>query len=229
MHIGYFNDRQELGFSCSKDIDAVKQLSDLKNILKNPAIWIITKGKQTFILIFLKRVLVAVFIFLKFSCVQRNVDWSPFPSFEVYQSCVSKLDTSGFLTVPFPIPDSIFKFKGGSDQLNEEKIEKLVKSILAKTPQSLDKGISINKFLKRILELIDPVISDQRFWRIFSEYQKPLKSGLSHLMRFDQQILLVPLKMEKRISLKSEVRSHRYLRKHFRYHQSKIDEIYIYL
>jgi hypothetical protein len=79
-----------MNFSCSKDIQSVKQLSNFKRILKNPAIWIITKGKQTFILLFSKEVLIGVFIFLKSSYIEGNVDWSPFSYSEVYQSCVSK-------------------------------------------------------------------------------------------------------------------------------------------
>ena len=74
MYIGYLSDRQELGFSCIKDIHGVKQLSDFKSTLKNPVTWIIRKGKQTVILIFSKEVLVAVFIFLKSSYIEPNVD-----------------------------------------------------------------------------------------------------------------------------------------------------------
>ena len=67
MYIGYLNDRKELGFSCIKDINAIKELSNLKSTLKNRVSWIIRKGKQTVILIFSKEVLVAVFIFFKSS------------------------------------------------------------------------------------------------------------------------------------------------------------------
>ena len=35
--------------------------------------------------------------------------------------------------------------------------------------------------MKRLLEIIDPVISDQRFWRILSEFGKPIKSELPDL------------------------------------------------
>jgi hypothetical protein len=70
------------------------------------------------------------------------------------------------------------KLKGGSDELTNEEQERLVKSILAKAPQSDYSEISINKFLKKILKLIDPVISDQRFWRILSEFGKLIKSEL---------------------------------------------------
>jgi len=86
MYIGYLRDRQELGFSCIKDIHAVKQLSDFKSTLKNPVTWIIRKGKQTVILIFLKEVLVAVFIFLQSIRVNSDLDlYHPsFSSSEVY-------------------------------------------------------------------------------------------------------------------------------------------------
>jgi hypothetical protein len=77
MYIGYLNGRQELGFSCSKDSHAVKQLFDLKNILKNPAIRIIRKGKQTVIFIFSKEVLVAVFIFLSSNYIESKSSWFP--------------------------------------------------------------------------------------------------------------------------------------------------------
>lgn len=74
MYIGYLNDRKELGFNCIKDTDAVKKLSDFKNTLKNPVTRIITKSKKTFIFIFSKEILVAVFIFLKSRDIEPNVN-----------------------------------------------------------------------------------------------------------------------------------------------------------
>jgi hypothetical protein len=65
MYIGYFNDRQELGFSCSKDIHAIKQLLGLKSTIALPGIWMVKKCKQTLILIFSKEVLIVVLIFNK--------------------------------------------------------------------------------------------------------------------------------------------------------------------
>ena len=69
--------------------------------------------------------------------------------------------------------DFILKLKGGSDELNNEQQERLVKSILARTPESDLNEISINKLLKKLLEIIDPVISDQRFWKILTELERP--------------------------------------------------------
>ena len=178
MYIGYLNDRKELGFSCIKDTDAVKELSDFKNTLKNPVTWIITKGKKTLILIFSKEVLVAVFIFLESRYIEPNVDWSSFSSSQVYQSCVIKSDTSGFLTSPSHIQDYILKSRGGVEFTDEQQ-DKLANSILAKTPESDLDDISINKLLQKLLEIIDPVISNQKLWRILSELEKPLKPQLS--------------------------------------------------
>jgi len=120
MYIGYLNDRKELGFSCIKDINAIKQLSYLKGTLKNPVTWIIRKGKQTVILIFSKEVLVAVFIFLNSSCIEPNFDPPSFTSSEVYQACVIKSDNLRFLNYPPRISDFILKLKGGSDELSIE-------------------------------------------------------------------------------------------------------------
>ena len=180
MYINYINDRQELGFSCIKDIDAIKQLSNLKSTLKNPVSWIIRKGKQTVVLIFSKEVLVAVLIFVE--SISGNINpnlYDPsFSSAEVYQSSVSKPDNFGFLTASSQIPDFILKLKGGSDELTNEEQERLVKSILAKVSESNYQETSPNKFLKRVLELMDPVISNQRFWRVLSELEKPHKFNM---------------------------------------------------
>ena len=173
MYIGYINDRQELGFSCIKDIG-------FRSTLKNLVTWIIRKGKHIVILLFSKEVLVAFFIFFKSSYIEPNIYPPSFTSSQVYQSCVIKSDNLRFLNSPSRISDFILKLKGGSDEfifINEEQ-ERLINSILARTPQSDLDEISINKLLKRLLEIIDPVISDQRFWRILSEFGKPIKSEL---------------------------------------------------
>nr|UVG41922.1 hypothetical protein [Navicula tsukamotoi] len=172
MYINYVSDRQKLGFSCIKDINAIKQL---KITLKNQVIWIIRKGKQIVILLFSEETLVAAIIFLKSISVEPNVDSTSFILPKVYQSCVTKSDDLIFLNSP---PRIVLKLKGGSDELSNNQQEKLVKSILAKAQESDYKEISINKFLKKILKLIDPVISNQKLWRILRELEKPLKPQL---------------------------------------------------
>jgi len=181
MYINSINDRQELGFSCIKDIDAIKQLSNLKSTLKNPVSWVIRKGKQSVVLIFSKEVLVAVLIYVESisgninpNLYDRSFSWA-----EVYQSSVRKPDNFVFLTASSQIPDFILKLKGGSDELTNEEQERLVKSILAKVSESNYQETSPNKFLKRVLNLMDPVISNQRLWRVLSELEKPWKPELS--------------------------------------------------
>jgi len=63
--------------------------------------------------------------------------------------------------------------------LTNEKQERLVKSILAKVSESNYQETSPNKFLKRVFNLMDPVISNQRLWRVLSELEKPWKPELS--------------------------------------------------
>ena len=168
MYIGYINDRQKLGFSCVKDIESAK-------------------SKQIFVIIFSTSV--AIFIFFRSSStyIERYQD---FRSNEVHSSRVIKSDNLRFLNSPPRISDSILKLKGGSDKLTNEEEERLIKSILARTEQSVLDEISINKLLKRLLEIIDPVISDQRFWRILSEFGKPIKSELPDLSEFQSTNIL---------------------------------------
>jgi hypothetical protein len=108
-----------------------------------------------------------------------------------------------FLTSPSQISDFILKLKGGSDELTNEEQERLVKSILAKAPQSDYSEISINKFLKKILNLIDPVISDQRFWRILSEFGKPIKSELPGPSEVGSTDILGPYEPDKQAKIRS--------------------------
>lgn len=200
MYINYVKDRQELGFSCIKDINAIKQL---KSTLKNPVTCIIRKGKQTVILLFSKEVLVAVFIFLKSSYIQANVDPPSVISPEVYQSCVIKSDNLRFLNFPPRISDYILKLKGGSDEWTDLEQERLINSLLAKAPESSYSEISINKFLKKILNLIDPVISDPRFWRILSQFGKPIKSELPDPSQVRSTDILGPYAPDKQAKTRS--------------------------
>ena len=74
--------------------------------------------------------------------------------------------------------DSILKLKGDVEFTDEQQ-DKLTNSILAKTPESYLDDISINKLLQKLLEIIDPVISNQKLGRILSELEKPWKPKLS--------------------------------------------------
>jgi len=56
--------------------------------------------------------------------------------------------------------------------------ERLIKSVLSKAPESQYSEISINKLLQKIIDLVEPIVLDHRLWRIFSEFEKPIKSIL---------------------------------------------------
>ena len=178
MYVSFINDRQELGFNCIKDINTIKEF---KSTLKNTVTWIIRKGKHSLILLFSKEVLVGVFILLESRYI---VDPPSFTSSEVYQSCVIKSDNLRFLNSP--ISDFILKLNGGSDQLTNEDEKKLIKSILSKAPPSDSSEIrinqyseiSINKFLKKIVNVIGPVISNPQVWRFLSVFQNPIQPQL---------------------------------------------------
>ena len=71
------------------------------------------------------------------------------------------------------IQDYMLKSRGGSDEISVEERERLIKSLLAKAKVRGYKEISPNKILKAVLQKIDPIISDQRFWRIIAELTKP--------------------------------------------------------
>ena len=94
--------------------------ADFKSTLKNSVTW-----KKT-----------AIFIFLESSYLEPNIDHPSFTSSQVYESCVIKSDTSGFLTSPSHIQDLILKSREGYEELTDEEEEKLLKSILAKAPES---------------------------------------------------------------------------------------------
>jgi hypothetical protein len=66
MWIGYVRDRQKLGFSCIKDINSVEQLLDFTSTLKNSLTYTAQKSNKTFIFIFSKEIIVAIFIFLEY-------------------------------------------------------------------------------------------------------------------------------------------------------------------
>ena len=98
MYINYLRDRNELGFSCSKDISDAEKISDL--LKRTRLAYIFRKGKQIWILIFSKfskGILVAVLIFVTSTSVNINPD--------VYHK-------SSFS----PIRDSILKIRGGNDK-----------------------------------------------------------------------------------------------------------------
>jgi len=87
--------------------------------------------------------------------------------------------------------------KGSNVDLNEKEMEKLVKSVRAKTDQSSEKEISINKFLKKCFKIINPIISSPKFWRILQVSETPIKSELSDSNEVRSTDIIVPAKNRK--------------------------------
>lgn len=84
-----------------------------------------------------------------------------------------------------PIEVIVQDIRGGSsdqttdsDHRIDKETEKLMRSVQAKAPQSPYNESSLNKSLKKIIKVIDPVVSDPKFWRLVSESQKPTNSTL---------------------------------------------------
>ena len=183
MYIGFVYDRKGLGFSCIKDGRAAKQVSNLVKFLKKiegvSEVSVVKKGKQTWIGVYAKKVLIAVFIFFKSRHVEPNIEPPSFTISEVHQYWNSKSYNFRSSAFPSTISNFLLKFRGGSNESTTEEEKKLVRSILAKTRNSPYRETSPNKILKKILRFIDPVISDQRFWIIVNTCLKPTKSELS--------------------------------------------------
>jgi hypothetical protein len=75
---------------------------------------------------------------------------------------------------PFPLVDFIIKLKGGSFEWDGDPDEELIQSILEKTPQSFQEIISFNKFIKKISNLLDPLISSPKFWKMVQVSRNPV-------------------------------------------------------
>ena len=151
MHINFLNDRLELGFSCKKDIETAKILNERISIA-----YLTQKGKQTFIIIFSKETLVASLIFLNSSSINSQAYSEPplFSSNEAHVCRVLKQDNAEYLNPLRNTLDSPVKVREGSDEFNHEEKEKLVKSILAKVPNSDYSEISLNKVLNKLFDWI---------------------------------------------------------------------------
>ena len=155
MYVNYLNDRHLSGYECIVDIKCGKRLVLISDeFMKNSRL----KQKRKICIL-----LLAMCISFKnvklIDDIGRSYFFQPTyveiinPNSRYYQTNQKKL---------------LRCVRGGC---NEQ--DKLIKSILAKTPESDLKDVSINKRALRLLEIVDSVISDQGFWRIAAELQKP--------------------------------------------------------
>lgn len=121
------NNRKKWSFNRIKNARTAKRRSSFKNFLKrtrgNLVAYLVKKGKQTFILIFSKEILIAVLVFVRSISFNNEPDvfYSFSPSSKVSLCCISESNNLEFteslksFKSPSTILDSILKVKGGSD------------------------------------------------------------------------------------------------------------------
>lgn len=112
---------------------------------------------------------------------------------------VMKSNNVKLIDSPDQISDFILKFRGGSEEFSEQKLEeivrsipsddKLIKSILSKIPDSNHSIISINKILKKIVKVIDPVVTNLRLWQVLG-YQKSITVNVNAPQQTQSSILV---------------------------------------
>jgi len=198
MYICYLQDRKKLGFTCMKDDHAANQISDLKDFIKRTTgisvasiikngKQIIKKGKQLFIIVISKEVLVAIFIFVNSNSVSGATDVF-LPSFEVNTYHIHKLNDLNVkkhlksLTSPSSMLYSKLNQQrysiGKLNKREKREMLKLKASILAKSDKlrksmiakskghyAFEEQVSINKELQ---QMFNSLMLDPTFWKILS-------------------------------------------------------------
>ena len=176
MYINYLNDRTELGFACLKDHKVGNAIYNLE-ILFNP----IKQSNNICILVFSKETFVAILLFFNMDSIDSNL--SPYqvqPSkMKIYRSDVRKSTNLKSSESTNKISDFILTLNGGDDALNDKDQERLIASVLAKIPETTYKELSINKFLKKLVTFLDPIVTNKGVWRILSELEKPAEPTIS--------------------------------------------------
>jgi hypothetical protein len=199
MYIGYIKNRQDLGFTCLKDIEDWKQIT---LILKTGVIY------------------TTITIFINSSLFMSNLEltnqsYSDKSSHEriIFSISNQKLNTlkdynnrglnvqTGNVKEVILVEDEISskhlinEFRGGnltedtdqnSEKINESskesvRLDKLQKNLVSKSVKD-SKSFTDNSFNKIVIGIFDkmePIIGNPKFLRILAETQKPIKSELS--------------------------------------------------
>jgi len=190
MYIGYIKDRQDLGFMCRKDIESGKTL-----IFKIGSIYIAIT------------IMNSSLFMSNFESI--NQSYSDKPSCERLISSISNQNTlkgchnRGLNVKTENVKDYvssidlITKLRCGSnhfpenpdqslEKVNESlkeslKLDKLERNLASKSgenPKSFTDN-SLNKIIIGMIDKMEPIIGDSRFWRILAETKKPVKVELS--------------------------------------------------
>ena len=166
MYLGYLKDKQENGFNCVVDTNSVQQLLDFNSTLNNLFTNIIENRKKG--LFFSKEIFIFVLTFLECDYIQieSNIKFiQTHSTHEIHRFCATGHDNPEF----FNSPNYILEFRGGADELTIKEKQKLLKSVLSKTPNTGYSETSINKLLKKALA---DTISDKKFWELMVELVK---------------------------------------------------------
>ena len=196
MYINFVNDRQDLGYLCTKDLEDAKQITLILGVVSITII-IVTDS----ILFVPSRDLI-------------NQSYSNKPSYE------KVISSKGYRNLGFNIQtgnvrdvssmDLIKKLRSGGDDLPENadqnlekvneilkeslKSEKLQNSVVSKSGE--DSGNlsdrSFNKILIGVLDKLEPLIGNPKFLRVLTEIQKPVKSELTISMEGSSKAILDP-------------------------------------
>jgi len=206
MFPGYRSHRNELGFDAIKDYQDGRRLKDFIDNKVDDVIVVIEKkfkisfkDKLCHAIVVIERkfgiVLVTITIFVaSFLGPIESESLSPTISFsskidsplEIVINDEAKilsddLKINQIFKSHSPIMDYILDLKGGGLEKDDdvEKTDKLIKSIVSKSPQSSSSEISINKVLKRMVKFVDPLISNSEFWKIVKVASEPLEPEFS--------------------------------------------------
>lgn len=200
MYIGYIKDRQCLGFTCLKDIEDQKRITLILKtqviyisftILINSSLFMSDQGlsnqsysdKSSH-----ERIISSIsnqklntlkdYPNLGLNVENVNVKYNNVSSIHL----ITKLRAGGN-TLPENSDQSLEKV---NESLRESfRLNKLEKNLASKSGDNSKSFLdsSLNKIVIGILEKMEPIIGNPRFWRILSETQKPVKSELPILVQ----------------------------------------------
>lgn len=162
MYPGYSYDRKKLKYKFENKNNSVNQLKNLiikiKKTLTCVIVYLFSKGTLVGILLLLNQPTTSI------------VKLTP------PQVCINKFNNNDLQLSNYShsIRNFVLDTRGGSTDVEKQDEQKLLTSILAKTQQSSLSEISFNKYLRKILFLVDPFISNKDLWTIVNEFYKPI-------------------------------------------------------
>ena len=177
-YINYCEDRRSLGFECKADLNSTKQLINAKNKLLIPlkntkeyVLLYIQKGKDRFYLRL--PIKFVVFIYALFGLNEPN--FSNSMNVNEYFTNSNSLNITSQVSTS---TSSSLTVQGGHiDNPEDELDSKLIDSVQSAALENPSTS-SFNKSAKKILKFIDPLISNQNFWRLVSEGNRPVTDSM---------------------------------------------------